>query len=119
MTNYAQYIQDGGDVDYTPVADTPAGTVIAQGDLIGVTKKPIEGGALGAISVEGVFDFPKVTTTGSGIAAGKTVYWDPVNSVATAALNDGATPPVAYTMIGKVVAAAADADATVRVRLHQ
>lgn len=119
MVNYARYIQDGEEVDYTPVADTPAETVVAQGDLIGVTKKPIEGGALGAIAVEGVFDFPKATTAGSGIAAGKTVYWDPVNSVVTIALNDGATPPVAYTMVGKVVAAAADADATVRVRLHQ
>ena len=119
MSNYARYIQDGDEVDYTPTADTPAGTVVAQADLIGVTKKPIEANTLGAIAVEGVYDFPKAAGAGSGIAAGKTVYWDPVNSVATTAANDGGTPPTAYTMIGKVVAAAEDADATVRVRLHQ
>ena len=67
-TNYAQYVQDGEGIDYTPAADTPAGTVVVQGNLIGVTKKPIDANTLGTIAVEGVFDFPKSTAAGSGIA---------------------------------------------------
>ena len=111
-TNYAQYVQDGEGIDYTPAADTPAGTVVVQGNLIGVTKKPIDANTLGTIAVEGVFDFPKSTAAGSGIVAGSTVYWDAVNNVATATAG-------ANTMIGKTIMAAADADVTVRVRLHQ
>jgi predicted RecA/RadA family phage recombinase len=118
MANYAQYVQDGAQVDYTPAADTPAGTVVAQANLVGVTKKPIKAGQLGALAVEGVFAFPKSTAAGSGIAVGATVNWDPVNCVATAAASGGA-PPATYTMIGKVVATAADAATTVLVRLHQ
>ena len=119
MTNYAQYIQEGDEVDYTPTANTPAGAVVQQNNLIGVTKKPIWANELGAIAVEGVYDFPKATTVGSGTAAGTIVYWDPVNCVATTATNNGATPPTNFTVIGKTIAASADADATVRVRLHQ
>jgi predicted RecA/RadA family phage recombinase len=111
-TNYAQYIQDGAEIDYTPAADTPAGTVVQQGNLIGVTKKFIDENQLGAIAVEGVFAFPKSTAAGSGMAVGITVYWDPVNNVATATAGTNV-------MIGKVVGAAADADTTVQVRLHQ
>jgi predicted RecA/RadA family phage recombinase len=93
--------------------------VVVQGNLVGVAKKPIPASTLGTLAVEGIFDFPKAAGTGSGIAAGTPVYWDAADSVATAAANDGATPPVPYMLIGKTTIAAADADVTVRVRLHQ
>ncbi len=34
---------------------SPAGSVIVQGDLVGITKHDIKAGVLGAVSVEGVF----------------------------------------------------------------
>jgi predicted RecA/RadA family phage recombinase len=110
MANYARYIQGDETIDYTPTSDVGAGQVVVQGDLIGVAKKPIEADALGTLAVEGVFDFPKVTSGGSGIAAGTTVYWDATNSVATAT-------SIGNKQLGKVTAAADDADTTVRVRL--
>jgi predicted RecA/RadA family phage recombinase len=112
MANYAKYVQDDAAIDYTPTADVASGQVVVQGDLIGVAKKPIAANTLGALATEGVFDFPKATGAGSGIAIGTSVYWDATNSVATATAG-------ANKLLGKVTVAAADGDATVRVRLHQ
>ena len=119
MSNYAKFIQGDDTIDYTPSGDIAAGQVVVQSDLVGVAKTPIKANTLGSLAVEGVFDFPKATGGGSGIAAGVKAYWKAADSTATASANDGANPPVAYPLIGKVVAAAADADATVRVRLFQ
>jgi predicted RecA/RadA family phage recombinase len=119
MAFTAQFVQDGDNLDYTPTADVAAGTVVVQANLIGITKKPIPANTLGTLAVKGVFDMPKATGGGSGIAAGTDVHWIASASQVTAAANDGATPPVAYPYLGKTVQAAADADATVRVRLHQ
>ncbi|MFB3894640.1 MAG: DUF2190 family protein [Phycisphaerae bacterium] len=110
MSNYAKYVQNDDAVDYTPSAAVGAGEVVVQGDMIGVARTPIAANALGSLAVEGIFDFPKSTAGGSGIAVGTTVYWDATNSVATAT-------SVGNKQLGKVTKAAADADATVRVRM--
>lgn len=112
MANYAKYVQDGESVDYTPTADVAAGAVVVQADLVGVAKRPISANTLGALGVEGVFDFPKATSAGSGIAVGTILYWDATNSVATATASTNK-------LLGKAIATAADGDATVRARLHQ
>src|SRR5262245_23844358 len=109
---YAVYKQDDGDVDYTPGADVAAGDVVVQGDLIGVAERLIAANALGALSVEGVFDFPKTAGGGTAITAGTKVYWDPAAKVATATAG-------ALKLLGKTIKDAADADTTVRVRLQQ
>ncbi|MFH1022121.1 MAG: DUF2190 family protein [Planctomycetota bacterium] len=107
-----RYVQTGDAVDYTPVADVKAGDVVVQADLTGVAKLDIPAGKLGALSVKGVFDFPKATGAGSAIAAGAKVWWDATVHQATAvALTQG--------YLGKVVMAASDADAFVRVRMSQ
>jgi predicted RecA/RadA family phage recombinase len=106
------FVQQGAAIDYTPGADTPAGTVVVQGDLVGVTRVDLKAGQLGALAVEGVFDFPKATTAGTGFTAGQLAYWDNTNDVATKTATGNK-------LIGKVVRAAADAEATVRIRLSQ
>jgi len=108
----AIFVQDDDMVDYTPGADTVAGAVIVQNDLVGVAKRPIAANALGALAVEGIFDFPKSTAGGSAIGAGVTVYWNVAAQQATAT-------SAGNKLIGKTTKAAADADATVRVRLQQ
>ena len=104
---------DGDVVEYTPSSAVTAGTVVVQGTLVGVALQDIAANALGALSVEGVFDFPK-TAAGSGqaIAVGVAVYWDDTNDVAT-------TTSSGNTLIGKVVLAALTTDTTVRVRISQ
>jgi predicted RecA/RadA family phage recombinase len=115
----AIFVGEGKAIDYTPSAAVAAGDVVVEGDLIGVARTPIAAGAPGSLAVEGVFDFPKTTGAGSGIAIGTKVYWDAADKVATASTNNGATPPVPYAFLGKTVKAAADGDATVRVRLDE
>ena len=106
----AIYVRDGETIDYTPISAVAAGDVVVQGDLIGVAKTPVTAGVLGSLAVWGVFDFPKVTTGGSAITAGTTLYWDATNKVATAT-------SIGNKQLGKSIRDAADADATVRVRL--
>ncbi len=108
----ATFVQHGAALDHRPVADTPAGAVVVRGDLVGVTTGPIKANELGAIQVEGVFDFPKATTGGSAIADGVAVYWH-------AALQQANTTAAGGKLLGKTVGATVDADATVRVRLTQ
>ena len=54
----ATFLHDGDALDYTPAADTAAGTVIVEGDLIGITKHDIAAGERGAMAVTGVFNVP-------------------------------------------------------------
>lgn len=108
----ATFVHDGKSIDYTPTSDTAAGAVVVQGELVGVTKTPIAANALGALAVVGVFDFPKATGGGTAIMAGANCYWDAANQRAT-------TTATGNKLIGKCVRAAADADATVRIRLSQ
>ncbi len=108
------FIHEGDAVDYTPTADVAAGDVVVQGDLLGVAKSPIAANVSGALAVSGVFDFPKATGGGTAITAGSQVYWDVADAEAKTDAEAGANK-----LIGKTVKAAADADATVRVRLSQ
>ena len=110
----AVFVHEGDAIDYTPAAAVAAGDVVVQGDLIGIAKQPIAANVRGALAVKGVFDVPKATGGGTAISAGATVYWDATNSVATTDAGGGTNK-----LIGKCVKAAADADATVRVRLSQ
>ena len=108
----ATFVHDGASIDYTPGAAVAAGDVIVQGELVGVARTPIAANALGSLAVAGVFDFAKATGGGTAITAGANVYWDDTNNVAT-------TTATGNKLIGKCVKAAADADATVRVRMSQ
>ena len=110
----ATFIHDGNSIDYTPGSAVAAGDVVVQGELVGVAKTPIAASALGALAIAGVFDFPKATGASTAIAAGAKVYWDVAD---TEAKEDDES--AANKLIGKVIVAAGDDDATVRVRLNQ
>lgn len=106
----ADFVQEGAAVDYTPGTAIPAGSVVVQGDLVGIVKHDIPANKLGAISVEGVFDIEKDAAT--VFAAGDKVYWDATNSVAV-------NTATANKLLGKAVAAAGTGLTSVRVRLSQ
>ena len=108
----AVFIQEGASIDHTPAADVAAGEVVVQGDLVGVAKQPIPANQLGALAVQGVFDVAKATGAGTALATGTTAYWDDAAKVATATA-------AGNKLLGKVVKAAGDDDAVVRVRLSQ
>ena len=96
----ATFRHEGAAIDYTPGAAVAAGDVVVQGDLIGVANIDIPANTLGALAVEGVFDFPKATGVGTAISAGATVYWDVAEQVAKEDDEIGANK-----LIGKTVAA--------------
>lgn len=110
----AMFVHDGNAIDHTPGADVAAGAVVVQGELIGIAKTAIAAGALGALALSGVFDLPKATGVGTAITAGALIYWDVADAQATTDADTGTNK-----LLGKTIAAAADADATVRVRLAQ
>ena len=106
----ATFVQQGAAVDYTPTVDTPAGAVVVQGDLLGITKHIIKANALGSIAVEGVFEIEK--DPAATIAVGAKVYWDATASQAVAVATGNK-------QLGKAVAAAGANTPTVRTRLSQ
>ena len=106
----AQFVSHGEMIDYTPVAATSAGTVVVQGDVLGITVNDIAAGALGSLSVEGVWAIEKAA---EAIAVGDKCWWDAANSRVTK------TKGVLTVLAGKAVAAAASGDATVRVLLNE
>ena len=110
----ATFVHEGRSIDYTPGADVAVGAVVVQGDLVGVATQAITANIAGSLAVAGVFDFAKTTGASTAITAGTKVYWDVAESVAKADDETGANK-----YIGKVVTAAADADAVVRVRMEQ
>lgn len=113
-TPLVTFVQEGASIDHTPEPESAvaAGDVVVQGDLVGVAKVPIAAEKLGALAVQGVFDFPKGTGSASAIAAGKKVYWDEDSEVATEAA-------AGNTYLGKTILAATADDDTVRVRMSQ
>jgi predicted RecA/RadA family phage recombinase len=106
----ATFIHEGESIDYTPGADLTAGDVVVQGELVAIAKLDIKSGKLGALAVDGVYDFAK--NTGVAYTVGQLLYWDDTANVVT-------TTSAGNKLIGKVVRAAASADTTVRVRLSQ
>lgn len=57
-TTGGTFIQEGEYVDFTPVADIAAGTLVVANELIGFAPVPIANGVLGALHVEGVVELP-------------------------------------------------------------
>jgi predicted RecA/RadA family phage recombinase len=109
----ATFVQEGFNIDYTPVADVAAGDVVVQADLVGVANRNIKANEQGALAVAGVFDFPKAAGAGVTFAAGAKAYWDDTNNLAVA---DGGG---ANKLIGKAVRAAANGDSFVRIWMSQ
>jgi predicted RecA/RadA family phage recombinase len=106
----ATFIQEGHYIDHTAATALASGDVVVQGDLVGVTVRPLAAGEFGSLAVDGIFDFNK--STGVAFTIGTILYWDNTSKFATATATGNKS-------IGKVVRAAASADTTVRIRLSQ
>jgi predicted RecA/RadA family phage recombinase len=120
----AVFIQDGINIDYTPVTNLAAGDVVVIADLIGITRLDIKAGTLGSLAVRGVFELPKATGAGTDIPNGTKVYWDAalkqVTSISGGSGGSGSGSGGSGSgrpLIGKTVRAATTTDAKVRVML--
>ncbi len=106
------FVQPGDVVPITAPALLASGDPVLVGSLFGVATTDIANGAEGEVQVEGVFDLPKTTGGGTAFAEGDVARFD---------VSAGAFDPTAAASgdadVGLVVKAAADGDATVRVKL--
>ena len=107
----AIYIQDGDAVDHIPATALPAGSVVVQGKLVGISPRPIPAGAIGGLLVEGVFDLP--VTPGTVAPTGTPVFWNPATGTAG---SDGTITGVVY--VGVLIQDVAADDLAVRVLLN-
>ena len=112
MAATAVVISEGRTVPYTPSSAVTAGDVVVQGELVGVAHNAIAANQKGALTVAGLIQFPKATTSGSAITAGANAYWDAGNEIATTTVGSNK-------LLGKVPVAAADDDSTVEVLMNQ
>jgi predicted RecA/RadA family phage recombinase len=110
----AVFQQEGRAINYTPSGSAvAAGQILQLGGLVGVAKKDIADGALGALAIEGVFDVVKAAGAGVTFALGDTVGWDDTNNTAVTAADPNKTFD-----LGIAVADAADGDESVQVRIN-
>ena len=103
----ARFIHDGDAIDFLSVSDIPAGSVVIQGSVVGITKVDITAGRLGALAVVGVYDIEKSNVA---VPLGSIVYWDATAKKAVVAASGN-------TRLGVAVSEAIADDETVRVRL--
>ncbi len=104
---FAQFIQDGNSIDYTPTVDTPAGTVVVIGDRVGITKTDIAANTLGSLAMSGVFDIEKDNLV---IPMFSKVYWDEAAKKATLTASDNI-------LLGLAIHEAVATDGIVRARI--
>lgn len=106
------FIQPGNVLTLTAPADVSSGDVVVVGDIIGVAAYDAASGSEVEVSVVGVYELPKAA---EALTQGAGLFWN--GTGVTAAEDDGGTPATAYSFVGHAIEAAAEAAATVRVRL--
>ncbi len=105
------YVQKGETLTLTAPYAVSSGGGALVGSIFGVAATDVASGAEGEFQVEGVFDLARETGGGTAWSAGDLVYWDNTNKRATKTATSNK-------LIGVAVRAAADGDATGRVRLN-
>ena len=115
----ATFVQTGNAIDYTPSSAVSAGDVIVIGSkTIAIAKLDIAANTLGALASRGVFDGAKAT---GAISLGDAIYWDADGDPVGGEAGSGAftTTAAGNLYAGRAVAAALEADTTVRFELRE
>ncbi len=110
----ADYLRSGDSIAHTPVADVAAGSVIVQGELIGISRRNLVANQPGQLHIAGAFRVPKATGGGTAAVVGSDIWWDAAQQIAVASVG-----PNGNKYFGKCAEAASDADATLKVVIGQ
>ncbi len=105
------YVQPGKTLTLTAPYAVSSGGGALVGSIFGVAAGDVASGAEGEFQVEGVFDLDRTTGAGTAWSVGDLVYWDNTNKKTTKTATGNK-------LIGVAAKAAADGDATGRVRLN-
>lgn len=104
------FIQTGDVLDYTPSADTTAGTPVLLGGRLGVVLADIKANATGPIRMCGVWSITKVTA--DVVAQWALLYWDNTAKKLTVTSSGN-------TLVGYATAAAGNGATTVNIKLYE
>jgi predicted RecA/RadA family phage recombinase len=106
----ARLLQNAGVYDWTNSgSDTlPSGTVVVNGWLVGVLVRATEAGKLGAVQMEGIFEFPIASATTANLGA--KAYWNATDGVVT-------TSSSGNTFMGYFVTASVSGETTCKIML--
>lgn len=109
-------VQEGVNMDYTPVGAVAAGAVVEIGNVPFIANIDIPAGRMGALATEQFFDIVKDTST---FTAGDAVYWDNDGSPVGGVASSGAciSSATSANLIGLCIKSAATGDTRVRVKL--
>lgn len=105
------FIEDGRAPQLPAPAAVNSGDFVLINTMFGVAQTSAASAANVALVMGGVFDLPKANAVSTSVAQGNPVYWDATNSKVTISATSN-------TKIGVALAAAANTDTTVRVRLN-
>lgn len=105
------FVQPGEVVTVVAPYAVNSGQGVKVGQLFGVGAFSASSAANVEVRTLGVFDLDKINAASNSIAAGANVHWDDTNLKATVSATSNLR-------IGVALAACANTDTTVRVRLH-
>jgi predicted RecA/RadA family phage recombinase len=105
------FIQRGETLTLTAPYAVSSGGGALVGSIFGVAATDVASGEDGEFQVVGVFDLVRETGASTGWSQGALIYWDNTNKRVT-------KTSTSNKLIGVAVRAAADGDATGRVRLN-
>jgi predicted RecA/RadA family phage recombinase len=86
------FVQKGNTITVAAPADVTSGQLVVVGSIVGVAAFSASSGADVEVTVEGVFELPKVTT--DVIAQGDKLYWDSGQAKLTKTAGTGSKPTV-------------------------
>lgn len=104
-------VADGHIIDVTAAANTNSGQFLLVGSMYGVAQNKALTGETVSLRIGGVWTLPKTNAASNAFTVGAKVYWDNTNAKVTPSATSN-------TMIGVAVLAAANTDATARVRIN-
>jgi len=105
------YVQKGETLTLTAPYAVSSGGGALIGSVFGVASNDYANGEDGEFQVAGVFDLTRETGASTGFTQGALIYWDNANKRVTKTATSNK-------LIGVAARAAADGDATGRVRLN-
>jgi predicted RecA/RadA family phage recombinase len=105
------YVQKGETLTLIAPYAVSAGGGALVGSVFGVATNDYANGEEGEFQVAGVFDLTRETGASTGFTQGTLIYWDNTNKRVAKTLTSNK-------LIGVAAKAAADGDATARVRLN-
>ena len=107
------FIQNGDYLEFTAGADVTSGELVELGSLYGIAQGAVANGAVGILSLRGVYTVPKTTGAGTALTVGAPAYFD----ASAAGSVNGDDETGANTLCGHAVQASADGAATAKIRL--